>query len=121
MPHREPPKAHRKHAKSMRADATKAENLIWQALRRSQLEGFKFRRQVPLDGYILDFVCFEARLIVEVDGGQHAENMRDQARDAHFARQDFETLRFWNDEVERNLDGVCAHILHRLKAQAKTG
>ena len=51
----------------MRADATKAENLLWQALRGSQLEGFKFRRQVPLEGYILDFVCFEARLIVEVD------------------------------------------------------
>ena len=51
----------------MRADATKAENLLWQALRGSQFEGFKFRRQVPLEGYILDFVCFEARLMVEVD------------------------------------------------------
>ena len=101
----------------MRADATRAENLLWQALRGSQLEGFKFRRQVPLEGYILDFVCFEARLIVEVDGGQHAESARDQARGAHFASQGFEMLRFWNDEVEKNLDGVCDHVLHRLKAR----
>ena len=57
----------------MRADSTKAENVLWQALRNKQLEGLKFKRQVPLDGYILDFVCFDARLIVEVDGGQHSE------------------------------------------------
>jgi very-short-patch-repair endonuclease len=56
----------------MRAEATKAENLLWQALRNRQLAGLKFKRQVPLAGYIVDFVCFEARLIVEVDGGQHA-------------------------------------------------
>ena len=58
----------------MRANSTKAENVLWQALRNKQLEGLKFKRQVPLDGYILDFVCFDARLIVEVDGGQHAES-----------------------------------------------
>ena len=58
----------------MRADSTKAENVLWQALRNKQIEGLKFKRQVPLDGYILDFVCFEAKLIVEVDGGQHAES-----------------------------------------------
>ena len=101
----------------MRADASKAENLLWQSLRRGQLEGFKFKRQVPVDGYILDFVCFEKRLIVEVDGGQHSENAKDGERDAHFAHEGFETLRFWNDEVEKNLDGVCDHILHRLKAR----
>ncbi|WP_395383976.1 endonuclease domain-containing protein [Mesorhizobium sp. UC22_110] len=57
----------------MRADATKAETLLWQALRNRQLNGLKFKRQVPLDGYILDFVCFEAGLIIEVDGSQHAD------------------------------------------------
>ena len=56
----------------MRADSTKAENVQWQALRNKQLEGLKVKRQVPLDGYILDFVCFEAKLIIEVDGSQHA-------------------------------------------------
>lgn len=95
----------------MRGDATKAENLLWQALRRSQLEGLKFKRQVPLDGYILDFVCFDARLIVEVDGGQHAESRRDAARDSHFESQGFRTIRFWNDEVEQRLDDVCPAIL----------
>src|SRR5262245_46573405 len=95
----------------MRADATKAENLLWQALRNKQLEGMKFKRQVPLDGCILDFVCFEARLIVEVDGGQHSESPRDAARDRHFETQGFRTIRFWNDEIERNLDAVCLAIL----------
>ena len=95
----------------MRADSTRAENLLWQALRNKQLEGLKFRRQVPLDGYILDFVCFEAMLIVEVDGGQHSESRRDEARDSHFAAKGFRTLRVWNDEVVDNIDGVCAAIL----------
>ncbi len=101
----------------MRADATRAENMLWQVLRGSKLEGFKFKRQVPLDGFILDFVCFETKLIVEVDGGQHSENARDQVRDAHFGREGFETLRFWNHEVETSLDAVCDHILHRLRAR----
>jgi len=120
MPHRDPPKALRRHTRTMRADATRAENLLWQAHRRGQLEGFKFKRQIPLDGYILDFVCFDARLIVEVDGGQHSENVPDMERDAHFAREGFETLRFWNDEVEKNFDGVCDHILHRLRERASS-
>lgn len=67
--------------------------------------GLKFKRQVPIDGYIVDFVCFEARLIIDVDGGRHSENAGDAARDALFEVQWFRTLRFWNDEVERNLDG----------------
>ena len=95
----------------MRADATRAENLLWQALRNRQLEGLKFKRQVPLDGCVLDFVCFEARLIVEVDGGQHSGAARDAERDRHFAAQGSRTLRFWNDEVEWNIDGVCRTIL----------
>ena len=102
----------------MRADATKAENLLWQALRNKQLERLKFKRQVPLDGYILDFVCFEARLIVEVDGGQHSESRRDAARDRHFETQGFRTIRFWNDEIEHNLDAVCLAILSERSAQA---
>jgi len=99
----------------MRADATKAENLLWQALRNRKLEGLKFRRQVPLDGYILDFVCFEARLIVEVDGGQHSQSARDAVRDPHFESKGFRTLRVWNDEVTGNLDGVCLTILHEAR------
>lgn len=84
---------------------------MWQELRGKRLEGLKFKRQVPLSGYILDFVCFEARLIVEVDGGQHAESKSDAVRDVYFESQNFKTLRFWNDEVLRGLDGVCATII----------
>lgn len=95
----------------MRGDATKAENLLWQALRRNQLDGLSFRRQYPLDGYILDFVCFGPKLIIEVDGSQHADSEGDRVRDANFGNLGFIVLRFWNDEVIRNLDGVCGHIL----------
>jgi very-short-patch-repair endonuclease len=84
-------------------------------LRNRQLEGFKFKRQVPLDGYILDFVCFDAQVIVEVDGFQHADNARDLARDAFFRGQGFRILRFWNEEVAKNLDGVCLAILAELR------
>lgn len=107
----QPPTRHRHHARDMRKDATRAENLLWQALRRDQLEGLTFRRQYPLDGYILDFVCFRPKLIVEVDGGQHAESASDAVRDAHFRRSGFMVLRFWNDDVIRNIDGVCSEIL----------
>mgnify|MGYP000871372255 CR=1 FL=1 len=107
----QPPASHRSHARDMRKDATKAENLLWQALRRNQLEGLSFRRQYPLDGYILDFVCFRPKLIVEVDGGQHAESARDARRDAHFRASGFIVLRFWNDDVVKNLDGVCRQVL----------
>ena len=95
----------------MRADATRAENVLWQALRNRQLEGLKFRRQAPLDGYIVDFVCFDARLIIEVDGSQHAGSQADVERDAHFQSQGFRTVRFWNDEVEKDVDAVCQRIL----------
>ena len=107
----QPPNGHRKHARAMRTDATKAENLLWQALRRNQLEGLTFRRQYPLDGYILDFVCFRPKLIVEVDGGQHSESASDAMRDAHFRENGFAVLWFWNDDVIRNIDGVCREIL----------
>jgi very-short-patch-repair endonuclease len=106
---------HRHFAKTMRVDATLAENLLWQVLRNRQLEGFKFKRQVPLEGYILDFVCFDAKLIVEVDGFQHAESARDLTRDTFFHGQGFRILRFWNEEIVKNLDGACQTILAELK------
>lgn len=110
-----PPPINRSRARDMRHDATRAENLLWQALRNRQLEDHKFRRQVPLHNAILDFVCFEAKLIIEVDGFQHAENARDLERNAFFRRQGFRILRFWNEEVVRNLDGVCLTILSELR------
>ena len=113
--HRDTPRPHRTFARAMRKDATKAENLLWQALRNMQLEDLQFKRQAPLDGYILDFVCFETKLIVEVDGGQHSQSTADLVRDLHFESQGFRTLRFWNDEIGGNLDAVCLAILHAAK------
>jgi very-short-patch-repair endonuclease len=89
------------------------------ALRGKQLEGLKFRRQVPLDGYIVDFVCFEARLIIEVDGGQHSESQRDKVRDLHFERQGFATIRVWNDEVLTNIDSICLTILREAQRRLR--
>jgi very-short-patch-repair endonuclease len=113
--HRTPPPTHRKFARAMRNDSTKAENMLWQQLRNRQMEGHKFRRQVPVDGYILDFVCVEVRLVIEVDGSQHAESRRDEERDAYFRAQGFQVIRFWNEEIEKGLDFVCRSILVALK------
>ena len=95
----------------MRAESTRAENMLWQSLRGKKLQGLKFKRQVPFDGFIVDFVCFSQKLIIEVDGAQHAESENDKVRDGHFLARGFRTLRFWNNEVEANLDDVCQHIL----------
>ncbi|MCC2609016.1 endonuclease domain-containing protein [Neorhizobium petrolearium] len=110
----EPPPINRRRARDMRMDSTRAENMLWQAIRDRKLEGFKFRRQVPLRSYILDFVCFEARLIIEVDGAQHAESKSDEVRDAFFQSQGFRVLRFWSDDVVKNLDGTVLTILAEL-------
>jgi len=115
----EPPPINRRRARDMRMDSTKAENMLWQAIRDRKPEGFKFRRQVPLRNYILDFVCFEARLIIEVDGGQHAESKSDEIRDAFFRSQGFRVLRFWNDEVVRNVDGAVLTILAELRSSGE--
>jgi len=117
--HRKVPEKHRQFAKSLRANQTDAEAVLWQEIKAKRLGGFKFKRQVPLDGYILDFVCFEARLIIELDGHQHAFSTRDRIRDAHFHNAGFYILRFWNDEIIRNLTGACQDILVRLRAQGE--
>jgi very-short-patch-repair endonuclease len=109
--HREPPPTHRDFAKSMRSAPTEAERRLWQLLRGHRLGGLKFKRQVPLDGAIVDFVCFDARLIVEVDGGQHAESAKDSERDKRLATLGFKMLRVWNNEVLQNPEGVAATIL----------
>ncbi|MET3613262.1 very-short-patch-repair endonuclease [Rhizobium aquaticum] len=114
MPHHEPPERHRRHARSMRKEGTRGEAILWSQLKDRRIGGIKFRRQVPLKGYIIDFISFEARLIVEVDGSQHAESAADRIRDEAFAADGFVTLRFWNDEVEQSLDLVVRKILMAL-------
>lgn len=95
----------------MRREPTDAERVLWRILRSRRLAHLKFRRQVPIGNYIADFVCFEHRLIVEADGGQHADSDRDERRDAWFRAQGFQVLRFWNTDILQAADGVVDTIL----------
>ena len=88
---------------------TDAERLIWEHLRNRQLEGFKFRRQANIGAFIVDFLCVEAQLIVEIDGGQHSPE-RDDPRSTWLEAQGYRILRFWNHEVTENIDGVLQTI-----------
>jgi very-short-patch-repair endonuclease len=104
-------------AKELRKRSTDAEKLIWKHLRLKQLEGLKFRRQQPIYTYIVDFVCFDKRIVIEVDGGQHSEEKeKDSERDNYLRKKGFEVLRFWNNEVFTNIEGVLEVIrLNSLK------
>ena len=98
------------HAARLRRDRTDAEDLVWQRIRNRQLGGFKFRFQHSLHPHVADFVCLEAMVIVEIDGGQH-EPSKDAKRTAHLESRGFEVVRFWNNEVMENLEGVLLTIL----------
>jgi very-short-patch-repair endonuclease len=96
----------------MRSAMTEAELKLWNELRAHRLMGLAFRRQMPVGGYIADFACPEHKLIVEVDGSQHAENETyDLARTAYLEGQGWQVVRFWNDDVLHDIDNVCMHIL----------
>jgi very-short-patch-repair endonuclease len=102
-------------ARTLRQNMTEAEMRVWQILRSHQMMGYKFRRQVPIGRYIADFVCHEARLIVEIDGGQHDRAApREAERSGFLQNQGYRILRFWNDEVLANLDGVHETIAGEL-------
>jgi very-short-patch-repair endonuclease len=101
----------RARARAMRGTPTDAELRLWRLLRDRRLSSLKFRRQVPVGPYIVDFLCVGSRLIVEVDGSQHAESHRDEVRDAYLAREGWTVLRFWNHEVSLNREGVLDTIL----------
>ncbi|MER9755965.1 endonuclease domain-containing protein [Mesorhizobium sp. M0166] len=108
------PSRQRKNAKSMRRVMTDAGLKLWNELRAHRLMGLSFRRQVPIGSYIVDFACPTRSLIVEVDGSQHAdpENVeRDEARSAYLKASGWAILRFWNDDVIRDIDNVCQHIV----------
>ena len=100
----------RSRARAMRGAPTDSELRPWRLLRDRRLSGFKFRRQVPVGPYIVDFLCVGAKLIVEADGSQHAESFRDNIRDAYLANQGWKVLRFWNNEVLQNREGVLETI-----------
>ena len=94
----------------LRKNMTDAEIRLWQRLRGRQIAGCKFRRQHPFLDYVLDFVCLEKHLVVELDGGQHLGNERDQLRDGRLHEAGFRVLRFWNNQVLREMDAVVEVI-----------
>lgn len=99
------------NAKTLRSNQTKVEERLWYHLRAHRFMGLKFKRQKPMGPYIVDFVCVERRLIIELDGGQHAEQTSyDQQRDAWLRNQGYTVLRFWNNDVMRELEGVLEEV-----------
>ncbi|UHD14645.1 endonuclease domain-containing protein [Thiocapsa bogorovii] len=108
----------RQFAKTLRQTMTDAEQLLWRHLRAHRLNGQKFRRQQPLGPYIVDFVHFGARLIVEADGGQHNGSDRDAARDAWLRERGFRIMRFWNNDILQNPEAVLSSILEALEQPA---
>ena len=113
MPHRIVPPANRRFGKIMRQAMTPAEARLWSHLRKPGIAGLRFRRQVPIGPYLVDFLCPQRRLIVEADGGQHADDKdaaADRRRDSWLMTQGYTIVRVWNHDVRDNIDGVCAAI-----------
>ena len=98
-------------ARALRRRMTDAELRIWYFLRGRHLVGFKFRRQHPIGPYVVDFVCLEQKLVIELDGGQHASDPNDLRRDAFLQRNGYRVLRFWNNEALSYTAAVCESIL----------
>ena len=98
-------------ARELRKFSTEAEKLLWSRLRGRRLEGYKFRRQVWIDPFIVDFLCVEGKLVVEADGSQHGEQMNyDDRRSAFLAQRGYRVLRFWNNDVTGSIEGVMTAI-----------
>ena len=106
-------------ARRLRIDQTNAETALWNRIRNRQIDGYKFVRQLPLAGFICDFVCREKCLVIEVDGGQHNESVNDAIRDRRLAEEGYRVLRFWNNDVLGNVDGVLAEIQRELTTEGQ--
>jgi very-short-patch-repair endonuclease len=104
-----------RRVRQLRVNATDAERRLWGALRDRQLGGFKFRRQHRLGPFIVDFICFECRVIVEADGGQHADNKYDEQRTAWLEQRGWRVIRFWNNDILGNTDGVQEMLMEQLR------
>jgi very-short-patch-repair endonuclease len=104
-------------ARRLRKDQTDVEALLWSRLRDRRLEGWKFRRQAPVDRYVVDFLCVDAKLVIELDGGQHTAET-DEERTRMIEACGFLVIRFWNNDVLTNLDGVLLRILETLRGGA---
>ncbi len=106
-------------AKRLRRQPTQAETLLWQRLRNRQLDGRKFKRQFPIDRFVVDFCCTEARIIVELDGGQHGQQAeKDSARTEILSAMGYLVVRFWNNDVLSNIDGVLETIARTISPHA---
>ncbi|MCG7915182.1 MAG: endonuclease domain-containing protein [Candidatus Thiodiazotropha weberae] len=108
-------------AKRLRQNMTDAERVLWKHLRAHRLSGQKFRRQQPVGPYIVDFIHFGEKLIIECDGGQHNENRADRKRDAWLNQQGFKVLRFWNHDILNNTESVLTEILSLLPPSPLAG
>ncbi len=108
-------------ARRLRRNETEAEKKLWQALRARQFLGLKLRRQSPVAGFVADFLCEERRVIVEADGGQHAENQADLERTARLRAAGYEVIRYWNNDIMANLEGVLEDLRGRMVAIANGG
>jgi len=97
-------------ARNLRQNSTDAEIKLWLELRDRRLGGVKFVRQFPVGPYVVDFVCRDKKLVIEVDGGQHAENAKDRVRDSFLMNEGYKVLRFWNHDILTNMDGVLETI-----------
>jgi very-short-patch-repair endonuclease len=107
-------------ARSLRQNPTDAERKLWQRLRKIALGDVHFRRQATIGPYFADFACHASRLVIEIDGGQHAESAADQIRTDYLNAQGYRVLRFWNNEVLENIEGVVETILSALPVAPPT-
>ena len=110
-------------ARWLRGNQTEAEKFLWRKIRPLKNQGFHFRRQVPIDHLIVDFACLSRKLVIEVDGGQYAMGKgkeSDLKRDAYLTSQGFHVLRFWNNDVLDNRDGVMQRVLEALSEECET-
>ncbi len=102
-------------ARTLRRNQTGAEKCLWAKLRNHQLGGHKFRRQVSIEGYVVDFICLDGKLIVELDGGHHAEQtLADARRTRELELRGYHVIRFWNNDILSNIDGVLESIRSEL-------
>ncbi len=105
-------------ANHLRRDSTAAERRLWSALRSRRFAGYKFRRQHPIGHFIVDFACIEQKLIIEADGGQHADNSADKRRTEWLNSQGWHVVRFWNNDILANINGVLDTVMLTLESGA---
>jgi very-short-patch-repair endonuclease len=121
---RSSPVLHRKstvRARTLRRDQTKAELVFWSRIKAKQFHGLKFKRQFPIGKYIVDFICLEKKIIVEIDGGQHCESLKDEERTRYLNNMGYEVIRFWNNDILSNIEGVLLSLSLTLSRAAGEG